>query len=286
MQASHFGMRIQEVPARGRYFEDASSVGPAQRHRLRPEDALDRDSPRAAPSADRSRRGSSSPRRRGSTRVEPRGHGRARRHVARRLQPDLAAPRRRLRAERAVPRRPAACSTSAAGSATATRCSPRGRPSGSTSTQRCSTASSGRPWPPTCAGCRSPAASFDGAIAVHSIEHVPDPERALAEIARVLRPGAPAVLVTPNRLTFARADEIIDPYHYVEYDRARARGAVRAAVFESVEMAGLIGLGALPGARGARAREARPAAPAGPAAPAAAGAARGAPGALRPAPEA
>ena len=30
---------------------------------------------------------------------------------------------------------------------------------------------------------------FDGAIAVHSIEHVPDPERALAEMARVLEPG-------------------------------------------------------------------------------------------------
>jgi glycosyltransferase involved in cell wall biosynthesis len=27
MQAVHFGMRIEEVPARGRYFEDASSVG-------------------------------------------------------------------------------------------------------------------------------------------------------------------------------------------------------------------------------------------------------------------
>jgi glycosyltransferase involved in cell wall biosynthesis len=27
MQAVHFGMRIKEVPARGRYFEDASSVG-------------------------------------------------------------------------------------------------------------------------------------------------------------------------------------------------------------------------------------------------------------------
>ena len=27
MQASYFGMRIEEVPARGRYFEDASSVG-------------------------------------------------------------------------------------------------------------------------------------------------------------------------------------------------------------------------------------------------------------------
>ena len=27
MQAAHFGMRIKEVPARGRYFEEASSVG-------------------------------------------------------------------------------------------------------------------------------------------------------------------------------------------------------------------------------------------------------------------
>ena len=27
MQAAHFGFRIEEVPARCRYFEDASSVG-------------------------------------------------------------------------------------------------------------------------------------------------------------------------------------------------------------------------------------------------------------------
>ena len=27
MQAAHFGMRIKEVPASGRYFEEASSVG-------------------------------------------------------------------------------------------------------------------------------------------------------------------------------------------------------------------------------------------------------------------
>jgi SAM-dependent methyltransferase len=82
--------------------------------------------------------------------------------------------------------------------------------------------------------------SFDGAVAVHSIEHVPDPERALAEIARVLRPGATAVLVTPNRLTFARADEIIDPYHYMEYDRAQL-AALCEQFFESVEMAGVMG---------------------------------------------
>ena len=56
-----------------------------------------------------------------------------------------------------------------------------------------------------------PDAHFASAIAVQSIEHVPDPERALAEIARVLKRGAVAVIVTPNRLTFARPDEIIDP---------------------------------------------------------------------------
>lgn len=29
MQAAHFGFRIAEVPARTRYFDDASSIGPA-----------------------------------------------------------------------------------------------------------------------------------------------------------------------------------------------------------------------------------------------------------------
>ena len=205
---------------------------PGQRHRLRPEDALDRDAARAAPRADRAVTEVQAPDARRSTRVEPRGHGRAGRHLARRLQSHLAAPRGRLCAERAATSSPGACSTWAAGSATATGCSPRARPSGSTSTRRRSRGSSGRRWPRTCADCPSRPASFDGAIAVHSIEHVPDPERALAEIARVLKPGATAVLVTPNRLTFARADEIIDPYHYVEYDRARARGAVRAVLRE------------------------------------------------------
>ena len=33
----------------------------------------------------------------------------------------------------------------------------------------------------------------------------------------MLEPDGVAVFVTPNRLTFARPDEIIDPYHYVEY---------------------------------------------------------------------
>lgn len=85
-------------------------------------------------------------------------------------------------------------------------------------------------------------AAFDALVAIQSIEHVPDADRALAEFARVLRPGGTAVLVTPNRLTFARPDEIIDPYHYVEYDRHQLAAACAPHVpGGSVEVLGLFG---------------------------------------------
>lgn len=82
--------------------------------------------------------------------------------------------------------------------------------------------------------------AFASVVSVHSIEHVPDPGRALAEIARVLAPGGRAVLVTPNRLTFGRPDEIIDPYHYVEYDAAELQ-ALCEPFFARVEVRGLFG---------------------------------------------
>jgi SAM-dependent methyltransferase len=84
------------------------------------------------------------------------------------------------------------------------------------------------------------AASFSSVISVHSIEHIPDPERALREVARVLSPGGRAVFVTPNRLTFGPPEEIIDPYHYVEYDAAELE-ALCSEVFGRVEVAGLFG---------------------------------------------
>jgi SAM-dependent methyltransferase len=65
--------------------------------------------------------------------------------------------------------------------------------------------------------------SFDGLISVQSLEHVTEGERVVAEARRVVRPGGVAVFHTPNRLTFARPDEIIDPYHNVEYDPAQLR---------------------------------------------------------------
>ncbi|MDQ6605114.1 MAG: class I SAM-dependent methyltransferase [Actinomycetota bacterium] len=84
------------------------------------------------------------------------------------------------------------------------------------------------------------AAEFDGVLSVQSIEHVPDPERVLTEVRRVLVAGGRAVFVTPNRLTFARPEEIIDPYHYVEYDPTQLR-ALCASAFSRVEILGLHG---------------------------------------------
>jgi SAM-dependent methyltransferase len=66
-------------------------------------------------------------------------------------------------------------------------------------------------------------AAFRSLISVQAIEHVPDPERVLAEVARVVIPGGRAIFVTPNRLTFGRPDEIIDPYHYFEFDARELR---------------------------------------------------------------
>jgi len=82
--------------------------------------------------------------------------------------------------------------------------------------------------------------SFASVVSVQSLEHVPDPERVLAEVVRVLEPGGVAVFVTPNRLTLGRPDEIIDPYHYVEFDAVQLT-ELCAPHFEHVDVRGLCG---------------------------------------------
>ena len=59
--------------------------------------------------------------------------------------------------------------------------------------------------------------SFSSVLSVQSLEHVPDPERVVAE-ARGCSTSTASDFVTPNRLTLGRPDEIIDPYHYIEFD--------------------------------------------------------------------
>ena len=85
-----------------------------------------------------------------------------------------------------------------------------------------------------------PDGSFPAVVSIHSLEHVPDPERVVAEAARVLEPGGAAVLVTPNHLTFGWRGEIVDPYHYVEFD-ARALRKLCASRFATVRILGLHG---------------------------------------------
>ncbi|MEA2226864.1 MAG: hypothetical protein QOF04_494 [Solirubrobacteraceae bacterium] len=85
-----------------------------------------------------------------------------------------------------------------------------------------------------------PDASFASVLAVQSIEHVADPDRVLEQVVRVLEPEGTAILVTPNRLEFARPDEIIDPYHHVEYAPDELR-ALCARFFTEVDVLGLFG---------------------------------------------
>ena len=83
--------------------------------------------------------------------------------------------------------------------------------------------------------------SFASVLSVQSIEHVPDAQRVFAEVRRVLAPGGVAVFVTPNRLTFGRPDEIVDPYHFVEYDPVQLRDAAAPAFAGRVEVQGIFG---------------------------------------------
>jgi SAM-dependent methyltransferase len=83
-------------------------------------------------------------------------------------------------------------------------------------------------------------ASFAALLSVQSLEHVPDPELVLAEARRVLQPAGVAIFVTPNRLTFGPPDEVIDPYHHVEFS-AEELGVLCQETFGTVELRGIFG---------------------------------------------
>jgi SAM-dependent methyltransferase len=85
-----------------------------------------------------------------------------------------------------------------------------------------------------------PDGEFASVLSNQSVEHVPDPERVVAEVHRVLQPGGVALFVTPNRLTLGRPDEIIDPYHFRELDHQELADLC-APYFDHVEVFGIFG---------------------------------------------
>lgn len=84
------------------------------------------------------------------------------------------------------------------------------------------------------------AAEFASVLSVQSLEHVPDPDRVISEVARVLRDDGAAMFITPNRLTLGRPDEIIDPYHFREFDSDELAELCRER-FSEVRSFGLFG---------------------------------------------
>ena len=93
-------------------------------------------------------------------------------------------------------------------------------------------------------------ASFDTVVSCETVEHVPDPRRALRELARVLRPGGRLFLTTPNyigpmglyrgymRLTGRRYTEVGQPVNnFTTLPRTLAwvkRAGLRVEAFDAV----------------------------------------------------
>ena len=257
-----------------RYFDDASSIALAAGDRVRGQDAVGGAAPRAAPRGHRCAREvhAVTSHRRARSRRRPAGSTRpgsgtlpptrsARRFLGPGRALDLGCGiGHSLRRAGAAARRSAWTSTPSA-LAGQDRETHRGRHARAA---RSRTRASRRCWPST----RS--------------STCPTPSGCSTRWSRVLEPGGAAVFVTPNRLTFARPDEIIDPYHYVEYDPGELRGPVRPAFRPTCRVHGLFGSDRYLELVDEQQRRARPPAGPGPAAPAETGAPRAAPAAVRP----
>jgi SAM-dependent methyltransferase len=75
------------------------------------------------------------------------------------------------------------------------------------------------------------AAAFDAALHIVTIEHLPEPGRALAELARVLKPGAPLLLAAPHEWETHQP-----PHDYFRFTRFGLLYLLEMAGFEDEEV--------------------------------------------------
>jgi SAM-dependent methyltransferase len=76
-----------------------------------------------------------------------------------------------------------------------------------------------------------PAAAFDAALHIVTIEHLPEPACALSEIARSLAPGGRLLLAAPQDWEVHQA-----PHDYFRYTRYGVAYLLRKAGFENIEV--------------------------------------------------
>ena len=73
-------------------------------------------------------------------------------------------------------------------------------------------------------------AEFDSVLMDNVLEHIPQPERLLSEVRRVLRPGGRLLVGVPGTRGWAS-----DPDHKVFYDQDKLSACMAAAAFKTVE---------------------------------------------------
>ena len=57
-----------------------------------------------------------------------------------------------------------------------------------------------------------PDMSIDKIFSLGVVEHLPNPENAVSELARCLKPGGVLVLMTPNKFSFGRIDRLVKSF--------------------------------------------------------------------------
>jgi SAM-dependent methyltransferase len=77
---------------------------------------------------------------------------------------------------------------------------------------------------------------FDTVLSIQVVEHVFEPNRMVAEMGRVLRPGGHAILLIPQTSTLHMA-----PHHYYNFTRYWIEEALRRAGLEQLELQALGG---------------------------------------------